>query len=165
MVKVKFKLKNGAKPPIKGSEGAAGYDLFADSITIDENGTLVIDSGVAVEIPFGYVGWLFPRSSVSNTGLAADFSDTKNYSPEYLAPIYNNAVMLNKIGNIDSDFRGTITGKFKVIDPTKKAYEVGDRFAQLLIVPIAMNVATEFVESQELSDTARGAGGYGSTGS
>jgi len=164
MVTVRFKLKNGAKAPIKGSEGAAGYDLFANSITIDSEGRLVIDSQTMVEIPRGHVGWLFPRSSVSNTGLAADFSDTKNYSPEYLAPIYNNAVLLNKIGNIDSDFRGTITGKFKIIDPTKKAYEVGDRFAQLLIVPLAMNITTEFLEVEELSDTARGAGGYGSTG-
>lgn len=95
------------------------------------------NSGICVEIPDGYVGLLFMRSSVCNT---------------------RGHRMLNAVGVIDSDYRGEIKGRF---EPRGQFYRQGDRFAQLAIVPAASVV---WQECAELSETSRGGGGYGSTG-
>lgn len=144
-MQVKFKKLDGtAQAPKRGSRTAAGYDLTAHKVSIDvlDKGTIVYTyhSGIAVEIPEGYVGYLFPRSSVFKTKLQ----------------------MSNGVGVIDSDYRGEVMAKFYLVGTDGiNAYEQGERFAQLVIMPIP---EVEFTEAEELSDTERGAGGYGSTG-
>lgn len=138
-MKIKFKKMNpNAVMPKQGTAGAAGFDLTAVSLKTTET-TLKYDTGIAVEIPPGYVGLLFPRSSVCKTGLS----------------------LANSVGVIDSDFRGSISLVFYKNMQCIVPYLPGDRIGQLLIVPIP---EVEFVEVEELSETERGAGGYGSTG-
>lgn len=138
-LKIKFKKLNpNAVMPKQGTTGAAGFDLTAVSIEVKEN-TLKYDTGIAVEIPPGYVGIVSPRSSVCKTGLS----------------------LANSVGVIDSDYRGSISLVFYKPAVCIVPYLPGDRIGQLLIVPIP---EVEFVEVEELSETERGAGGYGSTG-
>lgn len=139
-MKIKFKkLVPGAVAPKRGTPGSAGFDLTATSCGIGQvPGTLVYTTGIAVEIPPGYVGLLFPRSSVYKTGMN----------------------LTNCVGVIDSDYRGEITAIFSH-SWSDNPYNTGDRICQLVIVPIP---AVEYVEVDELSETERGAGGYGSTG-
>ena len=138
-LKIKFKKLNpNAVIPKQGTAGAAGFDLTA--VSIEKNKTILkYDTGISVEIPPGYVGLVFPRSSVCKTGLS----------------------LANSVGVIDSDFRGSISFVFYNHMPCIVPYWPGDRIGQLVIVPIP---AVEFVEVDELSETERGAGGYGSTG-
>ena len=138
-LKIKFKkLNQNAVIPKQGTAGAAGFDLTA--VSIEKNETMLkYDTGIAVEIPPGYVGLVFPRSSVCKTGLS----------------------LANSVGVIDSDFRGSISFVFYKNTQCIVPYLPGDRIGQLLIVPIP---EVEFVEVDELSETERGAGGYGSTG-
>ena len=124
--------------PTQGTTGAAGFDLTAVSLETTET-TLKYDTGIAVEIPPGYVGLVFPRSSVCKTGLS----------------------LANSVGVIDSDYRGSISFVFYKPAVCIVPYLPGDRIGQLVIVPIP---EVEFVEVEELSETERGAGGYGSTG-
>lgn len=144
-MEIKFKkLSEKAQAPVRGSEGAAGFDLVCTGIDTAWNEVkqlmLVYHTGLAVEIPEGYVGLLFPRSSVCNKSIT----------------------LTNCVGVIDSDYRGEIKAVFRVTtDVAPAIYKEGERFAQLLIVPIA---SCEFVEAENLADTARGEGGYGSTG-
>lgn len=141
-MKIRFKkLDPAASAPRKGTSGSAGFDLTAISMrwnadySVAEYGT-----GIAVEIPPGYVGLCFPRSSVFKTG----------------------TFLSNGVGVIDSDYRGEIKAKFcDRIGVDGKMYNVGDRIVQLVIVPIP---DVDFVESDDLSETERGTGGYGSTG-
>lgn len=147
-VKIK-KLCQSAVIPSYAHNSDAGLDLVATSKTIDEYGNIVYGFGLAVEIPDGYVGLIFPRSSI------------------YKQSIY----LTNCVGVIDSGYRGEISAKFKpslVLETrvnckklTPDAYEVGDRIAQMIILPYPR---IEFVEVEELSDSERGAQGYGSTG-
>ena len=138
-LQIKFKKLNpNAIMPKQGTSGAAGFDLTAVNMKVKEN-TLKYDTGIAVEIPPGYVGLVFPRSSVCKTGLS----------------------LANSVGVIDSDYRGSISFVFYKGADLIEAYSYGDRIGQLLIVPIP---SVEFVEAEELSETERGAGGYGSTG-
>lgn len=135
------KLHPDAEMPIKASNGAAGFDLVCTGIDWDGQKRIVkYHTGIAVEIPEGYVGLLFPRSSISKTALR----------------------VANGTGVIDSDYRGEIT---LVCDITSHKlsdfYATHDRIGQLVIVPIP-NVA--WLEAEELSETERGTGGYGSTG-
>lgn len=137
---IKFKkLDPEARYPAAMSLGAAGYDLTAVSRHYDiEKGVYTYGTGLAMEIPEGYVGMLYPRSSVFKTGMA----------------------MCNSVGVIDSDYRGEISLKFYKVD-IGRPYEVGERVGQIMIVPA---LQTLFVEADELSDTQRGEGGHGSTG-
>ena len=137
-LQIKFKKMNpNAVMPRKGTTGAAGFDLTA--VGIEETDQFVkYYTGIAVQIPAGYFGMLVPRSSVVNTGL----------------------LMGNSVGIIDSDYVGELSAVFYLRSGCK-FYNVGDRIGQLLIVPIP---AVEYVEAEELSETERGAGGYGSTG-
>lgn len=160
-VKVKKLLEN-AVVPAYGKPGDAGQDLTCTSKIFDSDGNIVYGTGLAFEIPEGYVGLLFPRSSNAKKGLT----------------------LTNSVGVIDSGYRGEVMFKFK---PTAKfydfksdlvsheenskvqgintysidAYEVGDRVGQIIIMPYPQ---VTFEEVPELSSTERGNGGYGSTG-
>ena len=138
------KLSAEAKLPTYGTEFAAGADLYAITdgpLQIGAGETVLVHTGIAAEIPEGLVGLVYARS-----GLA---------SKRGLAPA-------NKVGVIDSDYRGEIcvalynqSGKEQTIEPF-------ERVAQLVIAPY---ISAEFEEADALSDTVRGAGGFGSTGS
>lgn len=141
---MKFKkVRPDARTPLYGSVDAAGADLYVccDRETVIEAGeTVMLPTGIAVAIPRGYVGLIFARSSLgTKCGLAP----------------------ANKVGVIDADYRGEImvsllnhSGKPQTIAP----YE---RVAQMVIVPF---VQQAYEEVEELEDTERGAGGFGSTG-
>lgn len=137
-VKIK-KLSPNAKIPSYAKPGDAGMDLTAISYTCDEYGNLVYHTGLSIEIPDGYVGLIFPRSSVSSKKL----------------------VLSNSVGVIDSGYRGEIIFKFQKIGECNEPYYPGDRIGQLVIMPYPK---IEFLEVDELSDSVRGDGGYGSTG-
>lgn len=141
-VKVK-KLREGAVIPAFGTEFSAGADLYSaeDGDTeIAPGETKIVHTGIAVEIPAGYCGIIAARSSVA--------------TKRGLAPA-------NKIGVIDSDYRGELMTA--VFNQSKEVQCIarGERFAQLLIVPYLF---AEFTECDELSETERGEGGFGSTG-
>lgn len=142
-IKIK-RLSETAVLPVKAHSQDAGFDLTCSEITseINECGQLILvyHTGIAVEIPEGYFGLLVPRSS-----------------------IYKKSITLtNGSGIIDSCFRGEILAKFRnTTDVIPSVYKVGERFAQLLILPVP---EVTFTEVDELSDTERGEGGYGSTG-
>lgn len=143
-MQLKFKkLSEDAVLPVKAHATDAGLDLTATGITtqINECGQLMLvyHTGLAVEIPEGYVGLLFPRSSVYKKSLA----------------------QTNSVGVIDAGYRGEIMAVFKTTtDVIPAVYKQGDRFAQLVIVPIP---EIEVVEAEELSESDRGENGYGST--
>lgn len=139
MVDIKYKLLEGGVAPIKATTDAAGFDLSVREVVYTQTYT-AYKTGVQVEIPQGYVGLLFPRSSVSKTGYA----------------------LANSVGVIDSDFRGEIEARFyKVSDgEVMFPYMKGERCCQLIIIPIP-NI--NFVQVDELNSTDRGEGGFGST--
>ena len=159
-VKIK-KLSPNARIPKKAHTTDAGFDLYATSREYNkEEGNIVYGTGLAFEIPEGYVGYVFPRSSISKKDLS----------------------LTNAVGVVDAGYRGEVTFKFKVAVraheyTTRKTnqthytpqlhfygdniYEVGERIGQLIIMPIP---DIEFTEAEELSDSERGTGGYGSSG-
>lgn len=147
MQKIQLKIKKllpEAKLPAYGSTNAAGADLYALSehaIRIGANETAIVHTGLAAEIPEGYVGLIFARS-----GLA---------TKKGLAPA-------NKVGVIDSDYRGEIRVALHNHSKYMQSIEPYERVAQLVIMPY---VYAELIETDELSDTERGEGGFGSTGS
>lgn len=138
------KLHPKAILPTYGSAGAAGADLYAlpegDAIVIAPGETVFIHTGLAMAIPEGYVGLNFARS-----GLA---------SKRGLAPA-------NKVGVIDSDYRGELMVALHNHGDTPQTVEPGDRVAQFLVVPV---ITADFCVVDELDETDRGAGGFGSTG-
>ncbi len=141
-MKVKIKrLSKNAVIPKKAHATDAGMDMVAVSRDFDNHGNVVYGTGIAVEIPEGYVGLVFPRSSIHKRDL----------------------LLSNSVGVIDSGYRGEITFKFKMAGGKMYAdmYGIGDRIGQLIIMPIP---DIEFEETDELGDTDRGTGGYGSTG-
>ena len=144
MAKINIKkLNENAVVPTYGSEFSAGADLYAladEPIVIEAHKTVLVHTGVAMEIPTGYVGLVFARS-----GLA---------TKRALAPA-------NKVGVIDSDYRGEIMVALHNHGDEPKTVENGERIAQLVLVPY---LTAEFDEVDELSDTVRGEGGFGSTG-
>ena len=170
-MKVRIKrLDERAVVPSYSKQGDAGMDLTAISVKYNEkNDYIEYDSGVSVEIPEGYVGLVFPRSSISNYDL----------------------MLTNAVGVIDSGYRSTIKARFKLVTSYEEAfvsesrlqegwfeaavhpidvlrnelveapiYEIGERFAQLIILPYPK---IEFKVVDELSSSERGQGGYGST--
>ena len=141
-VKIK-KLRPGAKLPHYGSAYAAGADLCACTdapVEIAPHATVLVPTGLAAEIPEGYAGLIYARS-----GLA---------SKRGLAPA-------NKVGVVDADYRGEIMVALHNHSDVAQTIEADERIAQLVITPF---LAASFLESDELSDTVRGAGGFGSTG-
>jgi len=142
-IKIK-KLSEKAVIPKYATDGSAGLDFFATSEkTVVDGSNIYISYGtdIALKIPEGYVGLIFPRSSISsNTTL----------------------VLANGVGVLDSDFLGEVTFRFKNLLPTgNKKYKVGDKIGQLLIVPYP---TIDFEVVDDLGLTSRGTGGYGSTG-
>lgn len=137
-VKIK-KVRESAILPTKAHATDAGYDLYADTVTVDEYGNAVYGTGVAMEIPQDHVGLIFPRSSIYKYALA----------------------LSNAVGVVDSGFRGEIMAKFRRTQFCQNEYKLGERIAQIIIIPYP---EVEFEEVTELSDSDRGVGGYGSTG-
>jgi dUTP pyrophosphatase len=141
-MKVKFKkLHKDAVSPKFAHKTDAGADLTATSVDFSRGEQVVYGTGLAVEIPEGMVGLLFPRSSVRNTDL----------------------VMSNCVGVIDLGYLGEILVTFNLKKSLEEAeiYVLGDRIAQLVIIPVPL---TKYVEVEELSETERGIEGHGSTG-
>lgn len=142
-MKIKL-LTPTAKAPIRATSGSAGYDLYFDSIVPCTDAYMThlvtISTGIAVEIPTGYVGLLVPRSSIYKTNLR----------------------LTNSVGVIDSDYRGDVRVIFDIrLFPGTFGYSVGDRVAQLVLTPV-FNPDIEIVE--ELEPTQRWLNGFGSTG-
>lgn len=167
-VKIK-KLHPDAVIPAYAKTGDAGMDLTATSVSVDEYGNIVYGTGLAFEIPEGYVGLVFPRSSIFKKGI----------------------ILSNSVGVIDSGYRGEVSFKFKPSYDKAKAvhhpgnpksyglpsvawyeldgsgfetdytYRIGERIGQIIIMPYPQ---IEFEEVQELSETERGTKGYGSSG-
>ncbi len=141
-VKISY-LRKEAICPSYQSEFAAGADLYAaieKQVSVASGETVFVPTGIALEIPKGFVGLICARS-----GLACK---------KGLAPA-------NKVGVIDSDYRGEIMVALYNHSAETVTVAAGDRIAQLLLVPY---LTAEFDETQTLSDTARGSGGFGSTG-
>jgi len=148
VVKMK-KIKEDAILPTRGSTEAAGYDLYANSIKvgsdnweldIDPGQTVKIGTGIATEIPDGYFGGIYARS-----GLA---------TKQGLAPA-------NKVGVVDADYRGELIVALHNHSNKIQTIHKGDKIAQLIIQPY---LSFEIEEVDELSETERGEGGFGSTG-
>ena len=138
------KLNENAIIPTYGTEYAAGADLYAcmdEAVTINPGQTSFIKTGLAMEVPVGYAGLIYARS-----GLACK---------KGLAPA-------NKVGVIDSDYRGEIMVALHNHSTEAVVVESGERIAQLVITPYIVAV---FNQVDELEDTVRGEGGFGSTGS
>ena len=141
------KLHEDAVIPAYAKEGDAGLDFTAVNISKDNVGNITYHTGLAVAIPDGYVGLLFPRSSISK----------------------KQQFLTNCVGVIDSGYRGEIMAKFKPVMGTHESildlfepneYQAGDKIVQLIILPYPQ---IEFEEVGELSETERGYGGFGST--
>ena len=137
------RLSETAKLPERGSAYAAGYDLFADlkeAAEIAPSQTLMINTGVSMEIPEGYWGGIFARSGLS--------------AKEGLRPA-------NCVGVVDADYRGPVCVALHNDSEVTRTVTPGQKIAQLVVVPF---LTVEFEEVEELSDTVRGVGGFGSTG-
>lgn len=137
------KLRPDAVMPTYGSDSAAGADLYAlcDTDTeIAPDETVFIHTGIAMEIPEGYVGLVYARS-----GMACK----------------NDLAPANKVGVVDSDYRGEIMVALHNHGNKMRTVENGDRIAQIVITPF---LRCEFSETDELNETVRGEGGFGSTG-
>ena len=138
------KLNKDAKIPVYGSKYAAGADLYAcleEPLVIAPGCTAVVHTGIALELPVGYAGLIYARS-----GLA---------TKQGLAPA-------NKVGVVDCDYRGEVMVALYNHSAEARTVNPDDRIAQLVITPY---ITADFEECAELSDTERGAGGFGSTGS
>lgn len=137
------KLNSKAHLPVYGSEYAAGADLCActdGDVTIQPHSTVMIPTGLAIELPVGYAGLIYARS-----GLA---------SKKGLAPA-------NKVGVVDCDYRGEVKVALHNHGDEPQTISDGERIAQLVIAPY---LTAQFEEAEELSSTVRGEGGFGSTG-
>ena len=137
------KLREGAILPTFGSAQAAGADLYAcleRDVTIAPGETAFIPTGLAMELPRGYAGLIYARS-----GLACKRG---------LAPA-------NKVGVVDSDYRGEFIVALHNHGTQPQTISTGERIAQLVVTPVLI---PEYIEVETLSDTQRGAGGFGSTG-
>lgn len=140
ILKIK-KLHPNAVIPTYAKDGDAGMDLVATEIISETTTDITYGLGIAIEIRDGYVGLIFPRSSIRKYDLS----------------------LTNCVGVIDSGYRGEIQATFKKTNGLDSlAYKVGDRIAQIIIIP---HPQIQFEEVKELSDTQRGKGGFGSTGS
>lgn len=135
------KLHEKAVVPSYAKESDAGMDLTATSIISDVEHQIVYGTGIALEIPEGYVGLVFPRSSIRKTDL----------------------YMSNSVGVVDAGYRGEIQVTFnkKYYDEHNTRYAIGERVAQIIILP---HPQVTFLEVNELSDSERGTDGHGSSG-
>lgn len=145
-MKIRYRLlSENAKVPTRGSTEAAGWDLYVTDYEELPGNLIRYSTGLSIEIPRGYVGLIFPRSSIFKLPLA----------------------LSNAVGVIDSDYRGEIKFVFRrlpkelnnLFDPDR--YKIGERAGQLVVVK---HEELEFEEAQSLSETDRGGAGFGSTG-
>lgn len=141
-LKVK-RLREGVQLPQRQTDGSAGFDLHAaidEPSTVSPGETLVVPTGLAMEIPQGYAGMIFTRSGLG---------------------VKHGMVVKNGVGVIDSDYRGEL--RVALYNCDKEPYTVtpGERVAQLVLLPVGILPVTEV---QELDETVRGTGGFGSTG-
>ena len=137
------KLKENATIPTYGTKYAAGADLYAcieEAVTIEAGETKFIGTGIAMEIPEGYAGLIYARSGLS--------------CKRGLAPA-------NKVGVVDADYRGELTVALHNHSNKAETIEPNERIAQVVITPF---LSANFNQVDELSDTVRGVGGFGSTG-
>ena len=133
-------LNTNSKPPTRADSGAAGLDLYVSDVKSLGRGLIEYDTGIAIEIPPGHVGLLFPRSSIRNMG----------------------QVFANSVGVLDSSYRGSVKITTRRTDETNyEFYQVGDRCGQLIIIPYP---EITLVPVQKLTETKRGTGGHGSSG-
>ena len=137
------KLRPNAKLPTYGSEFAVGADLYAcleAPVTIQPHETYLVPTGLSLELPVGWAGMVHARSGMA--------------TKRHLAPA-------NKVGVIDCDYRGEVMVSLHNHSNITQTVEPGERIAQLVIMPY---LTAQFFEAEELSDTVRGEGGFGSTG-
>lgn len=137
------KINENAILPTYGTPYAAGADLYCptgESVTIAPHATALIKTGLAVEIPEGFVGLIYARSGIA--------------TKRGLAPA-------NKVGVVDSDYRGEVMVALHNHSDIEQIVEGGERVAQLVIAPY---VSADFCEVETLSETVRAEGGFGSTG-
>lgn len=137
------KVKENAKIPTRGTDGAAGFDLYAcidEPLTLNQGDTAFIPTGIAIAVPNGYAAFIHSRSGLS---------------------VKHGICLLNSVGVVDSDYRGEVC--VGVIKATKESYtiEPNERIAQMVIKPVEIPT---LVETDELDETDRGIGGFGSTG-
>jgi len=141
-VKIK-KLSPEAIIPSYAKTGDAGMDMVATKVIGENLGSITYGTDIAMEIPEGFVGLIFPRSSIRKTNLQ----------------------LSNSVGVVDSGYRGEIQATFNKIqginNVERDIYKVGDRICQIMIIP---HPTIEFEEVEELNNTERGEGGFGSTG-
>ena len=142
-MEIKFKkIKETAKAPERAHDSDAGFDLFCNGFnyppSIDSMLFVEASTGIAIEIPDGYVGLVFPRSSISNT----------------------KHMLRNSVGVIDSGYRGEIKLRFSIDDSDKK-YRIGDKIGQIVFLKLP---EVSLVESTDLSSSDRSTGSFGSTG-
>lgn len=144
MVKVNIKkLNENATVPTYGSQFSAGADLYAcneEPIVIKPHQTVLVKTGIALEIPEGYAGLIYARSGIA--------------TKRGLAPA-------NKVGVVDSDYRGEVMVALHNHSSIVQEIEPNERIAQLVVTPF---LKVDFCETDELTDTVRGEGGFGSTG-
>jgi dUTP pyrophosphatase len=140
-MKVKIKRLNpNVVIPSYAKDGDAGMDLIATSIISETDTQITYGLGIALEIPKGFVGLVFPRSSIRNTELT----------------------LSNSVGVIDSGYRGELQATFNKHNGLDSiSYKIGERVCQIMIIP---HPSIEFEEADELSDSERGVGGFGSSG-
>lgn len=140
-MKINFsKLHPDAVTPKRAHDTDACFDLVATETDFAPNGMFVCKTGIAVEIPPGFFGAIFPRSSIRSTPL----------------------VLSNSVGVIDSGYRGEIVFSFRWVNTADgMQYKAGDRIGQIVILPLP---EVEFEEVTSLSESKRGTGGFGSTG-
>ena len=136
-IKIK-KLSENAVIPKYAKNGDAGMDLTVTDFEPLDGYNIKYKFGIAIEIPLGYVGLVFPRSSIYKQG----------------------QILTNSVGVIDSGYRGEICAVM-MGNNSDLSYKIGDRAAQIMIIPYPQ---IEFEESNDLSESERGSGGYGSTG-
>lgn len=137
------KLKENAVVPTYGSQYAAGADLYAcldEALTINPQQTVLVPTGIAMEIPEGFAGFIYARSGIA--------------SKRGLAPA-------NKVGVVDADYRGEVMVALHNHSDKPQSIEKNERIAQMVIAPF---LEADFYEVDELDETVRGAGGFGSTG-
>jgi dUTP pyrophosphatase len=141
-VKIK-KLSHSAVIPTYAKIGDAGMDMVATKVINENLGSITYGTDIAMEIPEGFVGLIFPRSSIRKTNLQ----------------------LSNSVGVVDSGYRGEIQATFNKIqgidNVERDSYKVGDRICQIMIIP---HPTIDFEEVEELNHTERGEGGFGSTG-
>lgn len=162
-MRLNVKLTDGAPLPRHARYGDAGMDLTArETVTLAPGETRTVGTGVSVELPEGYVGLVFPRSGLGSKGVnlsnCVGVIDS-GYRGEIKAPLHNNHPPHVGIEHVETPFESVIESRWNMNG--YMTVERGERVCQLVVVPFA---TCECVEVGELSETERGSGGFGSTG-